>query len=76
MPQMVLRAAAEHGLDLAKSFFVGDKDADVQCGKSAGTRTILVETGYGKRHLGAGADHVAKDVVAAVEFILKITDAE
>jgi histidinol-phosphate phosphatase family protein len=76
LPQMVLQAADEHGLDLAKSFFVGDKDADVQCGKNACTRTILVETGYGAKHRNCGADHLAKDVVAAVEFILKTTHAE
>ena len=75
-PKLVLQAAREHGLDLAKSFFIGDKDADIACGRSAGTRTILVETGYGKLHPGCGADHVAKDVVAAVEFILKTSDAE
>ena len=46
-PGMVLQAAAEHGIDLKRSYFVGDKAADIECGRRAGTRTILVLTGYG-----------------------------
>ena len=48
-PGMVLRAAAEHGVELARSFFVGDREADVECGRRAGTKTIQVRTGYGAR---------------------------
>ena len=44
---MLLQAAGEHGIDLAGSFMVGDKAIDIECGKRAGTRTILVLTGYG-----------------------------
>ena len=71
LPGMVFEAAADHGLDLARSWFVGDKPADVGCGRNAGTRTILVETGYGRRHPDAGADFIAKDVVEAVGIILR-----
>ncbi|MGC3988325.1 MAG: HAD family hydrolase [Chthoniobacteraceae bacterium] len=75
LPGMALQAIHEHGIDPARSFFVGDKEADINCGKAIGARTILVETGYGKRHLNCGPDFVAKDVVAAVEFILKTSNA-
>jgi D-glycero-D-manno-heptose 1,7-bisphosphate phosphatase len=68
-PGMVLRAAAEHGVDLAASFFVGDKTADVECGRRAGTRTILVRTGYGATQECA-ADRVCADAVEAVDAVL------
>ena len=71
-PGMVLEAAAEHGIDLAASFFVGDREPDIECGRRAGTRSILVRTGYGARETCA-ADWVCADAVAAVETILSAT---
>ena len=74
LPGMVLEAAKEHDIDLAASYFIGDKDADIGCGRNAGTRTILVKTGYGMKHLNSGADFIAKDVVEAIEIILRNKD--
>jgi D-glycero-D-manno-heptose 1,7-bisphosphate phosphatase len=68
-PGMVLTAAAEHHIDLAASYFVGDKHIDIECGKRAGTRTLLVLTGYGLEQRCA-ADFICKDVVEAAERIL------
>lgn len=44
-PGMLLEAAEDHGLDLARSWMVGDNEKDVQAGKAAGCRTILVREG-------------------------------
>ena len=41
-PGLLLRAAKELGLDLPRSYFVGDGLVDVQAGKNAGCKTILV----------------------------------
>lgn len=71
LPGMVLEAATAHAIDLTRSFFVGDKTSDIECGRNAGVRTILVETGYGKSQRGARPDFVAGDVVAAVGWILR-----
>ena len=68
-PGMVFAAAAEHHIDLAASFFVGDKCADLECGRRAGTRTVLVLTGYGSEQRCA-ADLICNDAVEAVEMIL------
>jgi len=46
-PGMVFEAAAEFGIGLPGSWFVGDKASDIECGRRAGTRTVLVLTGYG-----------------------------
>lgn len=43
-PQMVFQAAQDFDIDLSKSYFVGDSIKDVECGKNAGVKTILVKT--------------------------------
>ncbi len=69
-PGMVLEAAAEYGVDLPSSYFVGDKASDIECGRRAGTRTVLVLTGYGAQE-NCSPDHRAANFPAAVEWILK-----
>jgi D-glycero-D-manno-heptose 1,7-bisphosphate phosphatase len=74
-PQFLLDAREELGIDLARSYMIGDKDIDLQCGWNAGVKkSILVRTGYGKKMEAAGklGDGVAvDDVPAAVNWILK-----
>ena len=74
-PEMVFEAARALGLDLARSWFVGDKAIDVQCGHAAGTRSILVRTGHGHAEEAGRADFVADDFVSAAAFILRSADA-
>jgi len=74
-PGMVLEAARDLDLDLSRSWFIGDKSIDVQCGRASGTRSILVLTGRGTRDDGEGAQFVARDLAEAAEFILKQSDA-
>ena len=45
-PGLLLDAAAQHGLDLALSFMVGDRWRDVDCGKAAGVRNFFLDYGY------------------------------
>jgi len=42
-PGMLLLAARELDIDLAQSWVVGDDDRDIEAGRSAGCRTILLE---------------------------------
>ena len=67
---MLLEAAHDHGLDLAACWMVGDRDLDIQCGRAAGCRTVLVRTGYGHQYLDAGADFEVEDVTEAAAIIL------
>ena len=46
-PGLLVAAAAELGVDLAKSVFVGDAVSDVEAARAAGCRPILVRTGRG-----------------------------
>ncbi len=52
-------AAADHGLDLARSWLVGDRETDLQAGAAVGARTVLVRTGYGSATADGALDHPA-----------------
>src|SRR5216110_1583991 len=72
-PGMILQAKQEHQIDLTRSFFIGDKEIDVECGRNAGVRTIRIQTGFDRDLAGSSADWTAKDFPAAAEIILNIT---
>lgn len=69
-PGMVLEAAEQHNIDLSRSYFVGDRVSDIECGRRAGTRTVLVETGYGSQQPDCVPDYRARDMVEAAGWIL------
>ena len=73
-PGMLLRAAEEHGIDLARSWMIGDKELDLGAGRNAGCRVALVRTGYGSQVDGSLADLVADDLAGAVDRILADRD--
>jgi D-glycero-D-manno-heptose 1,7-bisphosphate phosphatase len=70
---MVHQAAREHAIDLKRSYFIGDKNSDMECGRRAGTKTILVQTGYGNEADQDAPDAVVEDLRQAVRFILNKT---
>jgi len=49
-PYFIERAAECYGIDLSKSFAVGDHPHDVQFARNAGARGIYVLTGHGNKH--------------------------
>lgn len=63
-PGMIRRAEREFGIDPAHSFVVGDRWLDVEFGRAAGARTVLVRTGYGLNEELRPADAVRPDLVA------------
>ncbi len=74
---MLERAATRFGIDLERSFIVGDRYVDIQAGHRVGARSVLVLTGFGKQEWEAGQaqeqrqpDYVAKDVYQAVCWIM------
>jgi D-glycero-D-manno-heptose 1,7-bisphosphate phosphatase len=71
-PGMILQAKQEHQIDLGRSFFIGDKEIDVECGRNAGIRTIRVQTGFDRATTSSGADWVVKDLPAAAQIILDV----
>jgi D-glycero-D-manno-heptose 1,7-bisphosphate phosphatase len=71
-PGMLLAAAEALRLDLRRSWMVGDTDGDVQAGRAAGCRTILVEhpPSAHKRTAALEPDAVVADLAAAAGIIL------
>ena len=69
-PGMILQAKRDHQIDLTRSFFIGDKEIDVECGRNAGVRTIRIQTGFDRDIVGSAADWTAKDFPAAARIIL------
>jgi D-glycero-D-manno-heptose 1,7-bisphosphate phosphatase len=69
-PGMLLEAAADLEIDLSSSWMIGDKPIDVECGRNAGCRTVLVKTGYGSAQSNTDADFVMNDVTEALQHII------
>ncbi|MCR4435357.1 MAG: D-glycero-beta-D-manno-heptose 1,7-bisphosphate 7-phosphatase [Clostridiales bacterium] len=68
---MFMNALKEYNVDPVLSFTIGDKESDLIAGKAAGTKTILVETGYGKDFIRTPfADYIASNLLFAVEYII------
>lgn len=71
------RASADLGIDLARSYMIGDTFRDVKCAQAAGAFAIMVQTGYGlgelEHHPDRGRvipDHQAIDLLDAVAWIV------
>ena len=70
-PGMLLAAAADHGIDLTRSVMVGDRWIDIDAGRRAGCRAVLVGTGYGEPQGQAQPDAVVASLREASSWILR-----
>jgi D-glycero-D-manno-heptose 1,7-bisphosphate phosphatase len=73
LPGLLLAAAAELGVDLRRSWFVGDTWMDVAAGQAAGCRSILIGPEWRDRSThpaGIEPDAAVPDLLAAVEIVL------
>jgi D-glycero-D-manno-heptose 1,7-bisphosphate phosphatase len=76
-PQFLWDAREEFGIDLARSYVIGDKLIDLQCGWNAGVKAVLlVRTGYGAQTEQEFPEAARKAVVvenlgAAAEWIVR-----
>jgi D-glycero-D-manno-heptose 1,7-bisphosphate phosphatase len=71
------RAAKDLDIDLQRSFMVGDKWSDVELGRRAGARSILVRSGFSaddpgnkRPSHGADPDFTAHDLAEAADWII------
>jgi len=78
-PGMLLQAALDFDLDLARCIMVGDKADDIEAGKRVGCLTMLVRTGQGRfseaalAKTGPGPDHTVDDLLAAARIIATLS---
>ena len=75
---LLVRAAEEKDLDLARSFVVGDRWSDLKSAVACGATPVLVLTGYGRgdaQYIGPGQEvqpaFVGVDLAAAVRWIIE-----
>ena len=74
-PGMITDAAKTLGLDLSRSWMVGDRWRDIDSGQRAGLRTVFIDFGYAEE-LRAAPDHTVKTFPAAAAVILQATAAQ
>ena len=72
-PGLLLRAARDLGLDLSRSFMVGDRWRDIDCGHAAGCTTILVEYDYAEE-LRMTPHYRVKSLREAADIILDLKE--
>jgi D-glycero-D-manno-heptose 1,7-bisphosphate phosphatase len=71
-PGMLLRAAREMEIDLTRSFMVGDRWRDVDCGIAAGCATIFIDYGY-REKLRGEPDFRVCNLLEAARLILSFS---
>lgn len=69
---MLLAAAQDHGLDLARSWLIGDAERDVQAGAVAACRTVLLAHAPSA---GSVATFTARDLPGAASIVLRESGA-
>ena len=69
-PGMLLDAAMALDLDLGRSWMVGDRWRDIDCGKRAGVRTVFIDFGYAEE-LRSAPDFTVTTFAAAADTILR-----
>ena len=77
-PGMLLKAAAKWGLDLTRSYFIGDSARDIQAGAVVGCTTLWVQTHYTDERtqrqrdsMVVRPDYDVKDLTEAAAIILE-----
>lgn len=66
-PGMLLKAGESLKIDFAKSWMIGDRESDIQAGRGAGVKSILITPVEAVTQ----ADHIVLDLQAAAEYILR-----
>jgi len=69
-PGLLLQAAQQYGIDLTKSYMIGDRWRDIDAGANAGCKTILIDLGYNERVPNSPPDYRARSLPEAVAWIL------
>lgn len=71
---LIERAREELNLDLSRSVIIGDKTSDIETGRRAGMRTVLVRTGFGGKdgEFKARQDVTAENLLDAAQRVLEL----
>lgn len=69
-PGLILQGANKYGVDLMKSWMVGDRWKDISAGQAVGLRTVFVNYNYNETYSGPFADFIIEDLTSLAEIIL------
>ena len=69
-PGLLIEAQQRYGIDLARSFLVGDRWRDIDAGRAAGCRTVFVDRNYRERGPSLPPDASVGSLPDAVDWIL------
>jgi D-glycero-D-manno-heptose 1,7-bisphosphate phosphatase len=69
-PGMLLDAARRHGIDLRKSYLVGDRWRDIGAGQAVGVRSVFIDRGYDERR-PQSPEAIVSDLTDATVWILE-----
>ena len=70
MCKMLLKAMKKHHLEAKNCIMIGDNITDIQAGKNAGCKTILITTGHGKTMPNTHADYTIHSLLEAAQLLL------
>ena len=73
-PGLILDAARDLGLDLSRSWLIGDRWRDIDSGVRAGVRTVFIDFGYVEQ-LRAAPEFTAKSFAEGARIILAESEA-
>ncbi len=69
-PEMLIRAARHCGIELSGSVMVGDRSCDIEAGRLAGCRTVLIEHDALNEEVTAAPDYAVRSLAEAADVIL------
>jgi D-sedoheptulose 7-phosphate isomerase len=72
-PGLMTRAAKRYGIDLSRSYLVGDRWRDIDAGVNAGCKTVWIDRGYLEQAPASVPDARVRSLPEAVDWILTRT---
>jgi D-glycero-D-manno-heptose 1,7-bisphosphate phosphatase len=69
-PGLLLQASAQLGIDLGRSFMIGDRWKDVACGAAAGCSTVFIDYRYSEPYQGPAPTHTSATAAEALDYVI------
>jgi D-glycero-D-manno-heptose 1,7-bisphosphate phosphatase len=75
-PGLLLEAAEQYAIDLQRSYLIGDRWKDIEAGRRAGCRTVLIDYGYMETRPDPAADFITQRIMKAARWIVAEAEGE
>jgi D-glycero-D-manno-heptose 1,7-bisphosphate phosphatase len=72
-PGLIHSAEQKYGVDLSRSFLIGDRWRDVEAGRRAGCKTVFLDCGYDEKRPSPPADFTTSRFSEAIDWILSVS---